>query len=54
MFVVDCRKCPLSGCCKFGENLSFQEVNLCPLAHTVYTQVKDWNKFQKIINDKKE
>lgn len=46
MYIVDCRKCPLSGCCKNLEGY-FQNVNNCPLAHTVWTQVKDWAFFSQ-------
>jgi hypothetical protein len=41
--IVDCHKCPLAGCCIKADG-HFQYVNNCPLAHTVYTQVKDWIK----------
>ncbi len=44
MTIVDCRKCPLNGCCKYAEG-NFQDVNNCPLAHTVWEHVKDWNTF---------
>lgn len=44
MAIVDCHKCPLVDCCKQATG-HFQDVNNCPLAHTVYTQVKDWGRF---------